>query len=33
MVTGAIWADVNNDKQKELVVVGDWMYPHMYSFQ
>ena len=32
MVTGAIWADVNNDKQKELVVVGDWMYPHMYSF-
>jgi hypothetical protein len=32
MVTSAVWVDVNNDKQKELVVTGDWMYPHVFSF-
>lgn len=25
MVTDAVWADVDGDKQKDLIVVGDWM--------
>lgn len=33
MVTGAVWANVNGDKQKELVVVGEWMSPRIFSFR
>ncbi len=32
MVTGAVWADVAGDKEKELVIVGDWMTPRIFSF-
>jgi hypothetical protein len=33
MVTGAVWADVQGDKQKELIIVGEWMAPRIFSFQ
>ena len=32
MVTGAVWADVAGDAKKELIVTGEWMAPHIYSF-
>lgn len=32
MITGAVYANVLGDDKKELVVVGEWMYPHIYQF-
>ena len=32
MVTSACFADINGDEKKELIVVGDWMYPHVFSY-
>lgn len=32
MITGAVWADVAGDKQKELIVVGEWMPPRIFSY-
>jgi enediyne biosynthesis protein E4 len=32
MVTGAVWADVAGDTQKELIIVGQWMAPRVFSF-
>jgi hypothetical protein len=33
MVTGAVWADVAGDKDKELIIVGEWMSPKIFSFK
>jgi hypothetical protein len=32
MVTSAGYADLNGDKKKDLIISGDWMYPHAFSF-
>ena len=32
MVTGAVWEDVTGDNQKELIIVGEWMAPRIFSF-
>jgi enediyne biosynthesis protein E4 len=32
MVCGAVWADVVGNSQKELIVVGEWMAPKIFSF-
>ena len=31
IVTSAVWADVNGDKIKDLVVVGEWMAPTVFE--
>jgi hypothetical protein len=33
MVCGAVWADVTGDAQKELIIVGEWMAPRIFSFR
>ncbi|MEO6221453.1 MAG: VCBS repeat-containing protein, partial [Ginsengibacter sp.] len=32
MVASAGYADINGDGEKELIVAGDWMYPHFFSY-
>jgi enediyne biosynthesis protein E4 len=32
MITSAVWEDVTGDKQKELIIVGEWMAPRIFSF-
>ncbi|MGZ3951146.1 MAG: FG-GAP-like repeat-containing protein, partial [Flavisolibacter sp.] len=32
MVCSAVWADVSGDAQKELVIVGEWMTPRIFSY-
>jgi hypothetical protein len=32
MITGAVWINLDNDPQKELIVVGDWMAPRTFKF-
>jgi hypothetical protein len=32
MVTNAVWADVTGDKKNDLVIVGEWMTPRIFSY-
>lgn len=32
MVCGAVWADVAEDQQKELIIVGEWMTPRIFGY-
>ncbi len=32
MVTGAAWADITGDAEKELIIIGEWMVPRIFSF-
>ncbi|MBL7740888.1 MAG: VCBS repeat-containing protein [Chitinophagaceae bacterium] len=32
MITDAVFADITGDKQKELIVTGEWMSPRVFSF-
>ncbi|MEP6725210.1 MAG: VCBS repeat-containing protein, partial [Bacteroidota bacterium] len=33
MVTGAVWIDITGDKDKELVIAGEWMTPRAFSYK
>lgn len=33
MVTGAVWANITGDQQKELIITGEWMAPRIFSFK
>jgi hypothetical protein len=32
MVTSSAYSDVNGDGKKELIITGEWMYPHIFSY-
>ncbi len=32
MVTGAVWADIDGDTKKELIIVGQWMAPLVFNY-
>jgi enediyne biosynthesis protein E4 len=32
MVTDAIWANITGDSKKELIIVGEWMSPKIFSY-
>ncbi len=32
MVTGAVWANMDSDTAKELVIVGEWMEPKIFKY-
>ena len=33
MIRSAVLSDVDGDKEKELVIIGEWMSPHIYKFK
>jgi len=32
MITGAVWADINMDQQKELIITGEWMATKIFGY-
>lgn len=32
MITGSVWADVNGDNKKELIIIGEWMAPKIFYY-
>jgi hypothetical protein len=32
MITGGVWADIDEDKKEELIVVGEWMAPQIFKY-
>lgn len=32
MITGAVYSNVMGSSEPELVITGEWMYPHIYTF-
>jgi hypothetical protein len=33
LITGAVWADLDGDKEKELVIAGEWMAPRIFKYE
>lgn len=33
MITGAVWADVTGNKKPELIVTGEWMATHIFTYR
>jgi hypothetical protein len=33
LVTGAVWADINGNKEKQLIIAGEWMAPRIFQYQ
>ena len=33
LITGAVFTDINNDRQPDLVVTGEWMSPRAFTFR
>ena len=32
MITSACWTDILGNNKKQLIITGDWMYPHVFQF-
>ena len=32
MVTDAVWSDITGDNKKELIIIGEWMLPKVFTY-